>query len=96
MEKTIYEYGIMSSKYSLKAKNKLTAYATMCLHYQSNSHMIAIYKPEKCKEDSWMNITGKITERLDEVFGGENAFDKYLEANIEDVKKCYKSIKQIV
>jgi hypothetical protein len=92
---TSYEYGIMSNKFSLKASNKLTAYATMCLHYQSNSHMIAIYEPEECKEDSWMNITGQISERLDEVFGGKDSFDKYLENNPKDIKECYGSIKKI-
>lgn len=28
-----YEYGAMSSKYSLEADNKLTAYAAMIAHY---------------------------------------------------------------
>lgn len=93
---TIYEYGIMSSKYKLLAKNKLTAYAVMCLHYQSNSHMVVIYEPESCKEDSWLNITGQISERLDEIFGGTNSFDEYLENNIEEIKECYKSIEKIV
>jgi len=78
---TVYEYGAMSTKFKLVAKNKLTAYATMCLHYQSNAHMMVIYTPEECKEDSWTNITGQISERLDEVFGGVGAFDKYLENN---------------
>ena len=34
---TKYEYGAMSSKFPLVAENKLTAYATMCLHYQENA-----------------------------------------------------------
>jgi hypothetical protein len=83
---TLYEYGAMSTKFKLVAKNKLTAYATMCLHYQRNSHIMVIYTPEECKEDSWTNFTGQISERLDEVFGGEGAFDKYFENNIEEKK----------
>lgn len=93
---TLFEYGAMSSKYSCEAENKLTAYAAMVLHYQSSAHLIAIYSPKESKEDSWLNMTGKISDRLDEVFGGKDSFDKYLEDNIEEVKKCYKTIKQIV
>lgn len=91
-----YEYGAMSSKYKLMAADKRTAYATMCLHYQSSNHLIAIYSPESSKEDSWMSFTGKVAERLDEIFGGEGSFDAYLENNIEEIRKCYKSITQIV
>ena len=91
-----YEYGAMSSKYKLMAADKRTAYATMCLHYQSSNHLIAIYSPESSKEDSWMSFTGKVSERLDEIFGGEGSFDAYLENNIEEIRKCYKSITQIV
>lgn len=90
-----YEYGIMSSKYKILAKNKLTAYAVMCLHFQSNSHMVAIYEPETCKEDSWMNPTGQISERLDDIFGGVDSFDKYLEDNVADIKECYATIEKV-
>lgn len=94
MEK--YQYGAMSSKYELEAENKLTAYATMVLHFNQSAHLIAIYEPEESKEDIWLNPTGQISERLDIIFGGKDSFDKYLEANIEAIKTCYKSIKQIV
>lgn len=93
---TVYEYGAMSTKFKLVAKKKLTAYATMVLHYQSNAHMMVIYTPEECKEDSWTNITGQISERLDEVFGGADSFEKYLEENIEEIKECYKTIEKVV
>jgi len=91
-----YEYGAISSKYRLEANNKLTAYATMVLHYQMSAHMIAIYEPIECQKDSWLNPMGQISKRLDDVFGGENSFDKYLNDNVDEIKKCYKSIKQIV
>ena len=91
-----YEYGAMSSKYSLKASNKLTAYATMCIQYQNNAFAIAIYSPESSKKDSWMSFYGKCLDRLDEIFGGKDSFDNYMKDNIEDVKKCYKTIKQLV
>lgn len=95
MKNRDYEYGVMISKFKLSAKNKLTAYATMCLHYQSNAHLIVIYSPEEAKKDSWTNITGQIYERLDEVFGGDGAFNKYLENNIGEIKECYKSIERL-
>jgi len=91
-----YQYGAMSSKYELEAENKLTAYATMVLHYQQSAHLIAIYEPLEAKEDSWMNFTGQISERLDEIFGGLNSFDKYVEDNIEKIKECWKSVNKIV
>lgn len=91
-----YQYGAMSSKYELEAENKLTAYATMILHYNDSAHLVAIYEPIESKEDSWMSFTGQISERLDEIFGGKDSFDKYLNKNIESIKKCYKSIKKIV
>jgi hypothetical protein len=94
MEK--YQYGAMSSKYQIIADNKLTAYATMVLHYNRSAHLIAIYEPIECKEDSWLNITGQISERLDEIFGGVDSFDKYVDENIEQIKECYKSLTQII
>jgi len=92
---TTFEYGVMSSKYSCEAENKLTAYVAMCLHYDRNNHMIAIYAPEECKKDSWLNPFGQVSKRLDEVFGGEGAFDKYVDSHIEEIRTCYKSIKQL-
>lgn len=90
-----FEYGAMSSMYSCQAENKLTAYCAMCLHYGRSAHFIAIYTMEY-EGDSWLSIEGKISERLDEIFGGPGAFDKYLEENKEAVITCYKTIKRIV
>jgi hypothetical protein len=90
-----FEYGAMSSKFSCEAENKLTAYCTMVMHYDRSAHLIALYT-EECKPDNWMSIDGKISERLDEIFGGEGSFDKYLENNIEAVKACYDSVKRLV
>lgn len=95
-EKQKYEYGAMSSRYSLIAENKFTAYATMCLHYRNAPHLVAIYSPAENKSDSWMSFDGKCSERLDEIFGGKDSFDKYLQENIESIRKCYKSIKQLI
>lgn len=94
--KTIYEYGAMSSKYSLEAENKLTAYATMVLHYRESAHLLVIYSPEESKKDNWTDFLGQISGRLDEIFGGYNYFDIYVECNLEEIKECYNSIKQIV
>lgn len=95
MELITYEYGAMSSLFSIQAKNKLTAYATMCAHYGQSSHMVIIYEPQSSKEDIWASFDGKISERLDEIFGGENSFDKYFEDNIEEIKECYNTIERL-
>ena len=95
-EKTAYQYGVMSSKFKLFAAKKLTAYATMVLHYNQNNHLVVIYEPESSKEDMWTSFDGKVSERLDEIFGGEGSFYKYIENNVEEIRECYKSIERIV
>lgn len=93
--KTTYEYGAMSSKYSCEAENKLTAYATMVLQYGENAPLMVIYSPEESMKDAWTSIDGKISARLDEIFGGENSFDEYIQGHIAEIKECYKSIKKL-
>lgn len=95
-ELTVYEYGAMSSRYKLKAANKLTAYATMVYHYGNSNHLIALYKPEENKKDSWLNPMGiGVTARLDEIFGGDNAFDKYADEHLNEISECLDTIEQI-
>lgn len=91
-----YEYGAMSSKYSLQAANKFIAYATMVYHYDRQAHLIMIYTPVECKEDVWTAFDGKISERLDEIFAPVGGFDKYVEEHIEEVRECMKTIAQVV
>jgi hypothetical protein len=91
-----YTYGAMSSMYEVEADNKLTAYATMVMHYENSAPLIVIYSPEESKSDQWTAFHGKISERLDEVFGGANAFDDYVIHNIPAIRACYKSVKQLV
>lgn len=90
-----FEYGAVSSRFSCQAENKLTAYCAMCFHYDRNAHLIALYT-EECKNDSWLSIDGKISDRLDEIFGGPGSFDKYIEANKDAVIACYQTIKRLV
>lgn len=47
----IYEYGAMSSKYSIEANNKLTAYAAMIIQFNSVPQLIAIYSPKESAEN---------------------------------------------
>ena len=89
------EYGAMSSLYSVQAENKLTCYATMCSHFNTRAHLIAIYEPKECKEDSWLSMDGKVSERLDEVFGGNGSFDKYVNDHISEIRECYQTIIKI-
>lgn len=95
MEKTKYEYGAMSSRYSLMASEKLVAYATMVYHYDRSAHLLVIYLPEDAqKEDGWTNFSGKISDRLDEIFGG--SFDEFVEGHIDEIRECYKTIERVV
>ena len=93
----IFEYGIMSSKYSIEAENKLTAYAAMILHLgPASTAFIAIYSPEELrKTDSWM-FAYPIVKRLDEVFGGEGSFFKYLGKHQDEINKTLDTIKRLV
>lgn len=92
-----FEYGAMSSRYSLQAENKFTAYIAMIVHFDSNNHLIALYEPfDIVKNDSWMSITGQVSERLDEIFSEFGGVDAYAENNIENIKASLKTIKQIV
>ena len=91
-----FEYGAMSSKYSIEAENKLTAYAGMIIHFGPGSaHMIALYEPEECKSDSWLFAT-PIDKRLDEIYGGEGSFFKYLEEHKDEIKAAIDTIEQLV
>ena len=97
MKKTKFKYGAVSSVWELEADNKLTAYAAMCCHFGRNAHLIALYEPKEVVEgDSWLNPFGKIAKRLDEIFGGEGSFDRYLEEHREEIIKAFNSIKQIM
>ena len=35
-----------------------------------------------------------LAKRLDEIFGGEGSFDKYLEEHVEEIRNAYKTIEQ--
>ena len=86
----IFEYGAMSSKYSIEADDKLTAYAGMIAHFGGNAAMIALYGPEDCKEAS------PLEDRLNEVFGGgERAFFDYMDNHIEEIRAACDTIKRI-
>lgn len=91
-----FEYGAVSSKFSCQAENKLTAYVAMCVHYNRSAHLLVIYSPEECKNDAWTSFDGKISARLDEIFGGPGAFDKYVDENGPAIAACYRTIKRLV
>jgi len=92
-----FEYGAMSSKFSIEADNKLTAYAGMILHFGGNAAMIAIYEPEESrKEDSWL-FASPLEDRLDEIFGGEKGcFFKYLDEHLEEIKAAVDTIEKLI
>ena len=92
-----YEYGAMSNKYSIEADNKLTAYAAMIIQFNSLPQLIAIYSPkESVENDSWLMRTNDLQQRLDEIFGGEGEFSKYLLEHSNEIKEACKTIKKLV
>lgn len=93
----IYEYGVMSSKYSIETDNKLTAYAAMIIQFNSVPHLVAIYSPkESAENDSWLMRTNDLQQRLDEIFGGDGEFMKYLNKHPNEIKEVCKTIKKLV
>lgn len=94
---TTFEYGAMSSRYSIEAEDKRTAYCAMLVHFGRSNHLIALYAPEDIvKNDSWLNPFGEIAGRLDEIFGGEGEFDKYLSEHGKEITEAYETIKQLI
>ena len=89
------EYGAMSSKYEVTANDKLTAYAAIVLQYGCSAGMVAIYTDEY-KSDCWLNFDGSTLEKLDNLYGGNGYFLKYLQLNAEEIKKANKTIKQLI
>lgn len=46
-----FEFGVMSSKYSVEAEDKLTAYSVMVIYYMANPQLVAEYDTRRvCKE----------------------------------------------
>lgn len=86
----------MSNLYSVEAEDKLTAYSVMVLYFMANPHLIALYEPrEIVKNDSWL-LVKDVEERLDEVFGGVGAFQKYLNENRAEIKECFTTLKKLI
>ena len=97
LNKTTFVYGAMSSKYSLEAADKRTAYVAMVAHFGRSNHLIALYEPEEIvKNDSWLNPFGQVSARLDEIFGGDGEFDKYADEHIDEIRAAMDTIKQIL
>jgi Na+-transporting NADH:ubiquinone oxidoreductase subunit NqrF len=89
-----YEYGAMSSRFSLEAENKLTAYTAMIVHFDEISHLVVVYEPQD--SDQWFDVTGFISERIDEIFGGKHSFDAYFLSHLDEIKACLKTIKKLI
>jgi hypothetical protein len=91
-----FEYGAMSSKFSIEADNKLTAYAGMIIHFGPQAaSMIALYEPEECQQDSWL-FASPIDKRLDEIYGGEGTFYKYLNEHKDEIKAALETIEKLI
>ena len=92
----VVEYGIMSNKWSVEADDKLTAYACIVLHLNRSANMVALYSPKEIvKNDSWF-FSNNLEKRLDEIFGGDGEFKKFVESHINQIRECSKTIKKLV
>lgn len=91
-----FEYGAVSSKFSVQAENKLTAYAAMIVHYEGQAGLLVIYSPEESKKDCWTTFGHDVMEKVDKTFGGPGAFEKYIREHTEEINKAYGTIKRIV
>lgn len=68
----------------------------MAIYYMANPQLVALYEPqEMVKNDSWLLATN-VEKRLDEVFGGEGAFLKYLDEHRTEIKECFTTLKQLI
>lgn len=86
----------IKTRYIYKDGREIVSNDTSTFYYGRNNHLIALYEPkEVVKNDSWLNIFGKIGSRLDEIYGGEGKFDEYFEKHEEEISEAYKTIKQI-
>lgn len=95
-KKITFEYGAMSSRFRLQTEDKFTAYATMVLQFASYPQLVAIYEPEDlAKQDSWLMHT-PVESRLDEIFGGNGAFIKYLDEHEEEIKEAFQNVERII
>jgi hypothetical protein len=95
-KKITFEYGAMSSRFRLQTEDKFTAYAAMVLHFNSCPQLVAIYEPaDLAKRDSWI-FRNPVETRLDEIFGGNGAFIKYLNEHKEEINEAYQNIERII
>ena len=68
----------------------------MIIHFGNAAAMIAIYSPEESqKNDSWL-FASPLEARLDEVFGGEGSFFKYLDEHQEEIKAAVDTIEKLI
>ena len=86
-----YEYGAMSSRYSLEAENHLVAISAMLLHYGRSNHLVVVYQPKDVP--AWFSFDGRISARLEEIFGGD--VEDFIKNNDGAVKAAYRSIQEV-
>jgi len=90
------EYGIMSSKWSVTADNKLTCYAYILIQLNVSASMVVLYSPEEVvKNDSWA-FHPNLSARIDEIFGGTGKFKSYIESHVDEIRECSKTVRRIV
>ena len=86
------EYGIMSTKWEIEADNMLTGIAVIVLSVPNAANAMVIYSP---KDAPKFAFSDNLEARLDEIYGGEGCFEKYLESHKTEIRECYLTRKEL-
>lgn len=90
----IVEYGIMSSKWSIEADDKLTAYATILISQNRRAGLVVIYN-EELKSDNWA-FADDLEKRVGEIFGGSPSdFHHFVNTHKNEIRKAFETIKNL-
>lgn len=91
------EYGIMSNKWEITAKDEKQAIAAIVVLLGTNANMVAIYSPNELREKEWsFSFSDNLEARLDEIFGGKGEFMAYLNSHVEEMREVVRTQKKLV
>lgn len=91
------EYGIMSNKWEITAKDEKQAIAAIVVLLGTNAKLAVIYSPQEMREKEWaFSFAENLEARLDEIFGGKGKFMVYLDSHVEEMREVVKTHKVLV
>ena len=91
------EYGIMSNKWEITAKDEKQAIAAIVVLLGTNAKLAVIYSPQEMREKEWsFGFAENLEARLDEIFGGKGKFMAYLDSHVEEMREVIRTQKKLV